>query len=199
MLSGPARRGGLGHHERVVLQTPSEVLTGDGVTLRRWRTEDAALVHRVVNESLDHLAPWMPFAARGYTLADGVTFLTSSVEDWDQGRNFNYAIIALDGNLAGSCGLMSRPEDGFEIGYWLHAAYTGQGLATRATAALVAEALRVGAAYVMIRHDEANVRSRAIPERLGFTFVERRTPIVEKLTSARVGVDVVWRLERPAE
>lgn len=197
-----------------MLQTPSEVLTGDGVTLRRWRIEDAPLVHRAVNESLDHLAAWMPFAVGGYSLADGETFLTSSVQDWDQGRNFNYAIIPARpaevparpaesaspaANLAGSCGLMSRPENGFEIGYWLHVAYTGQGLATRATAALVAEAWRVGAAYVMIRHDEANVRSRAIPERLGFTFVERRTPTVEVITSARVGVELVWRSERPAE
>jgi RimJ/RimL family protein N-acetyltransferase len=94
---------------------------------------------------------------------------------------------------------MTRPEAGFEIGYWLHAAYTGRGLATRAAAMLVAEAWRVGAAYVMIRHDEANVRSRAVPERLGFRFVERRAPIVEKLTSARVGVDVIWRLEHTPE
>jgi hypothetical protein len=36
-----------------------------------------------------------------------------------------------------------------------------------------------------------------VPERLGFTFVERRTPTVEKNTEARIGMDVVWRLERP--
>lgn len=192
-----------------MLQTPSETLTGDGVTLRRWRIEDAALVHRAVNESLDHLAPWMPFAVGGYTLADGETFMASVVDDWNEGRNFNYAVIAAaersleapgvqpGGNLAGACGLMTRPENGFEIGYWLHAAYTGRGLATKAAAALVAEAWRVGAAYVMIRHDEANVRSRAVPQRLGFHFVERRKPEVEKLTAARVGVDVFWRLERP--
>lgn len=192
-----------------MLQTPSETLTGDGVTLRRWRIEDAALVHRAVNESLDHLAPWMPFAVGGYTLADGETFMASVVDDWNEGRNFNYAVIAAaersleapgvqpGGNLAGACGLMTRPENGFEIGYWLHAAYTGRGLATKAAAALIAEAWRIGAAYVMIRHDEANVRSRAVPQRLGFHFVERRKPEVEKLTAARVGVDVFWRLERP--
>jgi RimJ/RimL family protein N-acetyltransferase len=192
-------------------QTPPETLTADGVTLRRWRTGDAAQVHRAVNESLDHLAPWMPFAVGGYTLADGESFMAATVEDWDEGRAFNYAMVAAAerspeapgvqsaGNVVGSCGLMTRPEDGFEIGYWLHGAYTGRGLATKATAALIAEAWRVGAAYVMIRHDEANVRSRAVPERLGFAFVERRTPTVEKLTSARIGVDVVWRLERHTE
>lgn len=183
----------------MVPQIPWEELTGDGVTLRRWRADQAPLVHRAVNESLDHLAPWMPFAVGGYTLADGETFLQRCVEEWDQGLNFNYSIRPADDAdaVAGSCGIMSRPEDGVEIGYWLHAAYTGRGLATKAAAELVAEAWRIGAAYVMIRHDEANVRSRAIPQRLGFTFAERRGPTVEIPTEGRIGVEVVWRLERP--
>lgn len=183
----------------MVLQTPWEELTGDGVVLRRWRADQAPLVYRAVSESLDHLAPWMPFAVGGYTLADGETFLRRCVEEWDQGLNFNYGIRPADDvdAVAGSCGIMSRPEGGAEIGYWLHSAYTGRGLATKASAALVAEAWRIGAAYVMIRHDEANVRSGAVPQRLGFTFAERRTPTVEKLTEGRIGVDVVWRLERP--
>jgi ribosomal-protein-serine acetyltransferase len=180
----------------MVLQTPSDTLTGDGVTLRRWRTDEAPLVHRAVNESLDHLAPWMPFAVGGYSLADAEAFVAGCVAEWDDGLTFNYAIGVPDANAVGSCGIMTRPEDGVEIGYWLHVAYTGRGLATRAAAALVAEAWRIGAAYVMIRHDEANVRSRAIPQRLGFTFVEKRPPAVDKNTSARIGVDVVWRLER---
>jgi ribosomal-protein-serine acetyltransferase len=182
-----------------MLRTPYETLTGDGVTLRRWRTADLPLVHRAVNESLDHLAPWMPFAVGGYTLEDGETYLARCVADWDQGLNFTYAIIAPGGRVAGSCGMMSRPADGIEIGYWLHVAYTGQGLATHAAAALVAEAWRIGAAYVMIRHDEANVRSRSVPERLGFVYVERRPAVVEKLTSGRVGVELIWRLERTPE
>jgi ribosomal-protein-serine acetyltransferase len=185
----------------MVLQIPSEELTGDDVILRRWRADQAPLVHRAVSESLDHLAPWMPFAVGGYTLADGETFLKRCVDEWDQGLNFNYSIrpadAPADGAVAGSCGIMSRPEDGVEIGYWLHVAYTGRGLATHAAAALVAEAWRMGATYVMIRHDEANIRSRAIPERLGFTFVERRAPTVEKNTEARIGMNLVWRLERP--
>ena len=182
-----------------MLQTPYETLTGDGVTLRRWRKDDAPLVQRAVSESLDHLAPWMPFAVGGYTLADGETFMARCVSEWDEGLNFNYAIVAPDGNIAGSCGIMSRPEGGVEIGYWLHVAYTGRGMATAAAAALVAEAWRMDATYVMIRHDEANIRSRAIPERLGFAFLERRAPVMEKATSGRVGVEVVWLLSRQQE
>lgn len=185
----------------MVLQTPAETLTGSDVILRRWRLDDLPALHRAVNESLDHLAPWMPFAVGGYSVADGEVFLTRCRAEWDAGLNFNYAIAAAgaDDVIAGSCGLMSRPGDGFEIGYWLHAAYTGRGLATWASQLMIAEAWRVGADYVMLRHDEANVRSRAVAQRLGLAFVERRMPVVEKLTAARAGVDLVWRLERPGE
>lgn len=57
-----------------------------------------------------------------------------------------------------------------EIGYWLAEAYQGQGLMTRT----IYGACRyffdeLGLNRVEIRCDPANTRSRAIPERLGFT------------------------------
>lgn len=177
------------------LTTPDETLTCDGVTLRRWRAGDEVTIHRIVNESLAHLAAWMPFAANGYTVADAETYIERCVTDWAEGTNFNYAIVAPDGNVVGSTGIMTRPEQGVEIGYWLHDAYTGQGVATRASSAQIAEAWRIGAAYVLIVHDSANHRSGAIPARLGFTEVERRVG-VEEPAGARTGTKIVWRLER---
>jgi RimJ/RimL family protein N-acetyltransferase len=164
--------------------------------LRRWRQVDAPLVTAAVQESLEHLAPWMPFAANGYSLAEGEAFLSRCVSDWDGGLNFNYAIVAADGVVAGSCGLMTRPQDGIEIGYWLHRAYTGRGLATMAARAMVAEAWRIGAAYVEIAHDEANHRSGAVPARLGFCEVARG-PAPTPAAGARTGIQVIWRIERP--
>lgn len=178
---------GLGDNRRV---QPAEVLTCDGVTLRRWRATDAELVDRLVRESLDHLAPWMPWATAGYDRAAAAEFLTRSAARWQRGQEFDYAIVTQDGDVAGSCGLMARAgPGGLEIGYWLHRAHVGKGLATRAVAALTAEAFRVGADRVEIVHEPANTASGAIPRRLGYTEVGRR----------RGGDDrtyVVWRLER---
>ena len=42
---------------------PDEVITDGQVTLRRYREEDLDGLLRAVTESLDHLRPWMPWAA----------------------------------------------------------------------------------------------------------------------------------------
>lgn len=175
---------------------PEETIRHDDVTLRRWRADDADTLYRVVTESLAHLAPWMPWAANGYPPAAASAYLAQSQADWEAGTAYNYAIIASDGQLAGSCALMARiGPGGLEIGYWLHPAYQGQGVVTRAAAALTAEAFRIGADRVEIVHDADNVRSGAVPRRLGFVEVARR-PHTTESTPARSGVDIVWRTSR---
>jgi ribosomal-protein-serine acetyltransferase len=85
---------------------PDEVIEHGQVTLRRFREDDLDVVYRAVTESLDHLYPWMPWAA-DYTRQSAAEFLAKSARDWADGNEYNYAIIA-DGSLAGSCGLMAR-------------------------------------------------------------------------------------------
>lgn len=154
---------------------PSEILTCDDVTLRRWRPADAELVRRLVGESIDHLSPWLPWATATYDRAAAAEFVARSHALWESGEEFDYAIVSPAGDEVGSCGLMARVgPGGLEIGYWLHAAHVGAGIATKAVTALTAEAFRIGADHVEIRHDAGNVRSGAIPRRLGFTQVERR-------------------------
>jgi ribosomal-protein-serine acetyltransferase len=175
---------------------PEETIRHDGITLRRWRSDDAETLHRVVNESLDHLAPWMPWAANGYSPEAASAYLAQSLTDWEAGTAYNYAIIVPGGEVVGSCGLMARiGPGGLEIGYWLHPAYQGQGIVTRAVAALTAEAFRIGADRVEIVHDADNVRSGAVPRRLGFVEVERRPQTAES-TPPGTGVNIVWRRTR---
>jgi RimJ/RimL family protein N-acetyltransferase len=116
----------------------------------------------------------MPWAA-DYSRASAEEYLAGSVKDWDEGTAYNYAIVTGDA-LAGSIGLMTRcGPGGLEIGYWVRSAYTGRGLATAATAALVGQAFGLpGVDWVEIVHDELNVASGQIPRKLGFTEAGRR-------------------------
>jgi RimJ/RimL family protein N-acetyltransferase len=224
------------------MRPPAEELVRDGVRLRRWRLKDADIAYAAVAESLEHLSPWMVWAQPGYGPSDVAAFLAQCEREWRIGEAYHYAIVAPDGAVVGSIGLMalavdqgtraprvsapegigaegsvsapegigaegsvSAPEGigaegttpgGLEIGYWIHPRYTGQGIVTRATAALAGEAFRVGAAWLEIKHDVANVRSGGIPKRLGFTRVGER-PTDEPISSAaRTGIDLVWRLAR---
>jgi len=88
-------------------------------------------------------------------------------------------------------------DDLVEVGYWLHPAHTGRGLATAAAAEVVEFAFALdGVRRVQIRHDAANTASGGVPRRLGFTEVGRRTPPREPAFGSRAGVDVVWESSR---
>ncbi|MFJ5228885.1 GNAT family N-acetyltransferase [Kitasatospora sp. NPDC088391] len=191
------------------------------LVLRRLVGEaDLPELSRVIEESVEHLRPWMPWVA-GHDEASTAEFLAGRAERWESGAAFSYAIV-LDGAIVGVFDLF-RPEQsneaadgdastgtsagedgsrtgagtaaGLEIGYWLHPAATGRGAATRAVRALVAEAFRLpGVEHVDIVHDPANLASGAVPTRLGFTEHLRRP--AEILAPAETGEEVVRRLTR---
>jgi RimJ/RimL family protein N-acetyltransferase len=164
------------------------------VTLRRWREKDAAALYGLVQESLEHLKPWMAWVSDGYPMDAATDFVAATAVDWESGTAFNYAVF-VSGRLAGAASLMARiGPGGLEIGYWLHPAFVGRGVATRAALLLTEEAFRTGVRRVEIVTDVANFRSAAVPKRLGFTEVARRSPPQEPLTPGEDGVDIVWRL-----
>lgn len=173
---------------------PNELIEHAPVTLRRYREDDLDALFDAVTESIDHLRPWAPWAA-GYSRASAEQYLASSIQHWDDGTEYNYAITTADA-LAGSIGLMARiGPGGLEIGYWVHRAYTRRGLATAASAALVEQAFRLpGVDRVEIVHDELNIASAGVPRKLGFTEVGRRA--LDFRPPAGSGTGVVWCLTR---
>ena len=175
-------------------ERPNELIEHAPVTLRRYRAEDADALFQAVTESLDQLRPWLPWAA-DYSRESAEEFLAGSVKDWDEGTAYNYAIVTGDA-LVGSIGLMTRcGPGGLEIGYWVRSAYTGRGLATAATAAVVGQAFGLpGVDWVEIVHDELNVASGQIPRKLGFTEAGRRPLDIHPPSGT--GTGVVWRLTR---
>jgi RimJ/RimL family protein N-acetyltransferase len=60
-------------------------------------------------------------------------------------------------------------KDAFEIGYWISATHINQGLATEISAALTRVAFEIcGVDRVEIHCDPNNVRSAAVPRKLGY-------------------------------
>ena len=166
-----------------VIAVPPERIDLDADTYLRWLTvSDAEAVARAVDESLDHLKPWMPWADAQST---DVTFQRNRLRQQSQQRErteeWQYGLFGVaDEQLLGSFGLMTRRGPGtLEIGYWLHADVGGRGYATNAARALTTTGRRVRSIKQMIIVcDEANTRSAAIPQRIGYSLqrVEARTP-----------------------
>jgi RimJ/RimL family protein N-acetyltransferase len=159
------------------MAAPPERIELTGAYLRTVGIDDAPAVAAAVRTNLDHLKPWMAWADE---TAGDVAFqhdrLVGVVARWHARDEFQYGLFATgdDTTFLGSFGLMTRRGRGtLEIGYWLDQHVVGQGHATRATAALTDLALRMrGVKRALVYTDEANVRSAAIPKRLGYALLK---------------------------
>jgi ribosomal-protein-serine acetyltransferase len=172
---------------------PERIAIGE-LVLDRWRPDDLDALYVAVSSTLEHLQPWMGWAAH-HDRESTARFLAESEEGWKRGERFEYAIRDQRGSVLGSAGLLARIDPGgLEIGYWVHAAHTRQGIATRAVAALTEAALALSwVTHVEIHHDEANTASRAIPSLLGFRLLGTYTR--EPAAPAETGREVRWRLD----
>lgn len=174
-----------------------EHLEGYGVTLRRWRPCDAALLHRAVTESIEHLRPWMGWVSHEpLTVDQRRLMLESWKRDWQAGGDAVYAIFVDGEAVAGGCGLHHRGgPDTLEIGYWIHPGFLRRGIATAVTRLLTDAAFSVpGIQRVEVHHDKANLPSRGVPARLGYEFVGEAPD--ERAAPAEVGIDCAWRMTR---
>ena len=179
------------------MASPPDTLSRGQVLLRRWRADDAAALLAAVIESQEHLRYWMPWADE-YDAERAAQYLRDCDVQWAEGTGFAYA-ITVGGHIVGSAGLHNRVgPGGLEIGYWVHADWTGRGIATDATAALTDAALALpGINRVEIYHDAANVASGRVPEKLGYARLgERRARDLWVPAPGDTGKDVVWQVTR---
>ncbi len=145
---------------------------GDGVELRAYVPGDAEASFAAVDASREYLGEWLDWVEGSRAPSDTADFITRTLEGYEAGSTLNLAII-LDGAIVGGTGF-SRIEQQYrvaEIGYWLGEAHGGRGVMTRSAAALTSFGFEtLGMHRIEIRADAANTRSRAVPERLGYTL-----------------------------
>jgi ribosomal-protein-serine acetyltransferase len=138
--------------------------------LRALEEADARELYSVVDANRDQLARWMPWAS-GQTLDDTVAFIRRTRDQLANNDGFQTAVVE-DGHIVGVVGFhaVSWEHRSTSLGYWLAAPAQGQGTMTRAVRTLVDHAIGTWRLHrVEIRAAVENARSRAIPERLGFT------------------------------
>lgn len=176
-----------------MLSLPSERLHVGERILRRSLVDDAQLIADTVAASLDHLSPWMPWATPEMATVDiQKARLIQGTALWLEGNSFEYLLVDTDDTLLGIFGLHRRIGPGaLELGYWLRPDAVGRGYATAAAGVLTLEALRTpGVEHVEIRCDQANVRSQAVPQRLGYRLDRVEADGVE--APAESGQGMVW-------
>lgn len=143
----------------------------DEVSLELAEEHHAQSTFELTDRNREHLRPWMPWVDSTVTVADTKAFLTFVRGEYAAGRQL-HCNLRYRGEHVGAIGLrLDRANDKADIGYWIGKDREGLGIVTRAARALTTAAFDgYGLHRVSIRAAVDNVRSRAVPERLGFAF-----------------------------
>jgi ribosomal-protein-serine acetyltransferase len=143
---------------------------GGGALVRPLQEADVPELFALVDANREYLRAWLPWLDTTRREEDVRAFVVDARQKAASGVSVQFAIVEA-GRIAGVIGFheIDQPHSQVGIGYWVAEDRQRRGLATRAVRALVAMAFdELDLNRVEIHVATENVRSRAIPERLGF-------------------------------
>ncbi len=163
------------------------------LVLRPWEPSDVPALCALLEDNQDHLLPWMSWAQALKSYDEQLSWVLTQRGRFDRSEDYTLGVFLPDGTPIGSTGLHSRLRPaGLEIGYWIDRDHQGQGYVTEWCAALCRVASEVlNTPLVEIHHAPGNLRSAAVPQRLGF--------LQEATLVARDKVIWSWTPELPSE
>lgn len=194
MAGGPG--GPADQTDRMLL--PDRVTT-ERLVLRQWTAADEPALSAAIAASLEHLRPWMPWAGGEPVPApDRIRWIEQCEREWADGGDVILGMFTPGGAVVGGTGLHRRAgPDTLEIGYWVHVDHANRGYATEASRALTDAAFTVpGIEIVELLHDRANVASRRVPEKLGYTCRGEVVDDPRGLAPEGDGVHVSWTVTK---
>lgn len=142
----------------------------DRLELRQIAEDDARQLTDLIDRNRAYLKEWLPWLDNSTNIHDTARFIGRSLEQAMDDNGLTLGIV-YNGALAGVVGqhYIDPLNHRTELGYWLDAGHQGHGIVTRSVAQLVDHAFVEQSCHRVIIHCAVgNVKSRAIPERLGF-------------------------------
>lgn len=125
----------------------------------------------IIDSQRAYFSEWLSWVAN-YSREDADSFVSRSLHGYADGKSLTCSIL-YHGEIVGNISFNTINHDlkKVEIGYWLSQDYQGKGIMTRAVKAMLAIAKNeLGMEIASIRASEGNLPSRAVTERLDFSF-----------------------------
>ena len=143
----------------------------DFLFLRVLDPSEGQALYAVVDANRQHLREWLPWVDQTRGPADSRQFIERLHVAFEGRQAAHYGIFR-GGELVGMVGFHAFDWTNrvTSLGYWLAASACGYGIMRRSVGACLGEAFRVGLNRISIRCAIGNIRSRRIPESLGFTY-----------------------------
>ena len=143
----------------------------DDTELHIIQRHHAEAFFKAIDTDREFLGQWLGWVHNLTTVDDAHAFVERDCNAIGAGTRISL-LIAYKGELAGGINLVitSKEHKKGEIGYWLKQGYNGKGIMTRATRFMTDFGVRyVKLNRIVIRCAIGNVKSQAIPERIGYT------------------------------
>lgn len=146
--------------------------------LRSPKVGDGKIVNEAIIESLEQLRPFMPWANNTPSIHDTEEFVRLAAANWILKKNEEpylplFIFDKKTHHFLGGTGFhhFDWQIPCLESGYWIRSSCTGQGIMTEAVNAVTQYAFKeLKVRRVAITCAIDNIRSRKIPERLGYTL-----------------------------
>jgi RimJ/RimL family protein N-acetyltransferase len=167
-------------------------LTGDGITLREWRSEDLDDLVTMLDEP--DIARWTPMPSP-FDVEAGIAYLKRAYQGRISGRRIQLAITADGGRPLGEV-LLFGVDLGLkeaELGYLVGAGHRRRGLASGALSLLSAYARSsLNLSRLLLRIDPGNTASTAVARRCGYRLTGE-PPILQEGPYGPTSLDT-WEL-----
>jgi len=167
-------------------------LTGDGIQLREWRSEDLDDLIELLDEP--DIARWTPMPSP-FDVEAGIAYLKRAHQGRLSGQRIQLVITTDGGRPLGEV-LLFGVDAGLkeaELGYLVGAAYRRRGLASGALSLLAGYAHgSLGLSRLLLRIDPGNVPSTLVARRCGFRLTGE-PPILQEGPYGSSSLDT-WEL-----
>ena len=160
------------HHSPLTTIIMFSLKVDDELELALPSETNAEKAFEIVKANYEHLHEWMPWVNENFSLESVKEFYKRTLVKFAYNEDELAVNIVFKGEIVGSTGFheIDRKCKSAEIGYWLAKDATGKGLVTKSVAKLLDygfDELKLN--RIVIKCVPENAKSRAIPERLGFT------------------------------
>jgi len=150
---------------------PLKIDIDEGFSLKVRQIDDAEPFFEVIDRNRTYLREWLLWVDATKSVEDTKMYIRKCLDSIEKGTTFDLGIL-FKNQWIGSIGLnnihtVNRKAD---IGYWLDQNHAGKGLMTKAVQRLIKHAFtEMNLNRLTIMAATQNAKSRAIPERLGFS------------------------------
>ena len=156
----------------------------DNILLKEFELTDAEHIFKAIDSQREYLGEWLPFVEFTKSVKDSLDYVNSVVTMPEECKERQFAIFCGD-DFAGLAGFKGtdRLNRKSEIGYWLREEFQHRGIMTESVRALIKFGFsELDLNRIQIKCAPENVKSRKIPQRLGFTLegIERDSEFVKE-------------------